>query len=404
MSRIFYILFITSLISCNNSSNQKNNNDLTISIDSLTNEFKEIYKQGYITGFSVAIVNKDTTVYQRGFGYSDIKTGLEYTSNTVQNVASISKTLIGIALLKAQELGKLELDDPVNMYLPFEVTNPNHPKNDITLRHLATHTSTIIDTKYYGAKAYVLKEDAELTKEIEDLYVKLNLPESHTSILDYLKKVLPKEGIWYDEKGFLKNKPGEIFEYSNIGATLAALALEKATGDSFDKFTGTHILEPLKMDSSGWSFNYIDMATHTKLYTKSKTEIPFYSLITYPDGGLITSARDLSKYLQELINGFIGEGTLLNKQSYKEFFTKQLEARNFTSPDNAGNEGLFLGFKPDGLVGHSGGDPGVSTYMFFDPEFSIGVIVLVNTELDSCGDKQYEDILSASYRYVNCIK
>ena len=70
-------------------------------------------------------------------------------------------------------------------------------------------------------------------------------------------------------------------------------------------------VEPLKMTSSGWSFDSVDLSMHTKLYTSGNTEIPFYSLITYPDGGLITSANDLSKYLIELIKGYNGKGTLL---------------------------------------------------------------------------------------------
>ena len=53
---------------------------------------------------------------------------------TIQNVASVSKTIVGIALLKAQELGKLKLDEPINKYLPFKVFNPKFPNENITIR------------------------------------------------------------------------------------------------------------------------------------------------------------------------------------------------------------------------------------------------------------------------------
>ena len=82
----------------------------------LTEELERIYSKGYINGFSVAIVNQNSILYEKGFGYSDIRANKKYTSNTIQNIASISKTFIGIALLKAQELGKLNLDDPINKY------------------------------------------------------------------------------------------------------------------------------------------------------------------------------------------------------------------------------------------------------------------------------------------------
>ncbi len=93
----------------------------------LTEELENICSREYINGFSVAIVNQDGTLYEKGFGYSDIKASKKYTNNTIQNIASISKTFIGIALLKAQELGKLNLDDPINKHLPFVVNNPYFP-------------------------------------------------------------------------------------------------------------------------------------------------------------------------------------------------------------------------------------------------------------------------------------
>jgi CubicO group peptidase (beta-lactamase class C family) len=399
------ILLIGFLISCQNNPDQNiSTSDEIITTqncsDSLTKELNEIYKQGFINGFSVAIVNRSKSLYTGGFGYSDRLTKKIYTQNTIQNIASISKTFLGIALLKAQEMGKLELDDTINKYLPFEVINPYHPDKLISIRQLATHTSTIKDTEFYGGKAYVLKDDIDESKKSIKLYVELNLPSSHMSMLNYLQKVLTPEAIWFKKEGFLKHKPGELFEYSNVGATLAALVLEMATGEPYDKFTYDYILNPLKMSSTGWSFRDVDLSKHTKLYLNPDTEIPYYSLITYPDGGLITSANDLSKYLVELIKGYKGEGILLNEKSYKDFFSKQLSPENFTTY-NGENEGIFLSFASNGFIGHSGRDPGVSSFMFFDPNTELGRILLVNTELTIDGEKQYNNILDKLSEYGN---
>ena len=76
----------------------------------------------------------------------------------------------------------------------------------------------------------------------------------------FLKKSLSTDGEWYVKKGFLKSKPGDTFEYSNVGATLAAYVLENATGASFNEFTKTHIFKPLGMSNSGWFFNEIDFS------------------------------------------------------------------------------------------------------------------------------------------------
>lgn len=64
--------------------------------------------------------------------------------------------------MKAQELGKLKLDEPINKYLPFKVMNPNFLTREITVRHLATHTSSIIDNEFYLTRNYFLKENQDL--------------------------------------------------------------------------------------------------------------------------------------------------------------------------------------------------------------------------------------------------
>ncbi|MEM9687305.1 MAG: serine hydrolase domain-containing protein, partial [Bacteroidota bacterium] len=292
------------------------------------------------------------------------------------------------ALLKAQEMGKLDLDDPIENYLPFKVTNPYHPQEKITIRHLATHTSTITDTDFYNAKAYILKsETPDLNANLNELNENFNPPDSRIPMKDFLQKIVHEEGEWYQKEGFTTHKPGQLFEYSNIGATLAAVILEIAVGEPYDEFTAKHILNPLKMSSSGWSFEHIDMTNHSKLYANPETEIPFYSLITYPDGGLITNIEDLGKYLAELIKGYSGEGTLLQDESYKELFSEQLQPENFPERDeeNAYNDeyntGIFMGFTPKGYIGHTGGDPGIGTYMFFNPKTKLGKILVINTSI-----------------------
>ena len=73
----------------------------------LTEELEKIYARKYINGFSVAIVNQDGILYEKGFGYSNIKANKKYTINTIQNIASISKTFIALHYLKLKNLGNL---------------------------------------------------------------------------------------------------------------------------------------------------------------------------------------------------------------------------------------------------------------------------------------------------------
>jgi hypothetical protein len=148
------------------------------------------------------------------------------------------------------------------------------------------------------------------------------------------------------------------------------------------------------MTGSGWSFDAIHMEDHSRLYVDTKTPLPFYSLITYPDGGFTTSSSDLAAYLNELMKGFGGKGTLLQVDGYSELFKKQLNASHYANEDveepsgDERNSGIFMSFRANGQIGHSGGDPGVSTHMFFDPTTHLGRILIVNTELDEEGYKE----------------
>ena len=404
------LLVAITLISCKQKETNSEQSVVETYSDSLTQELIDIHRQGHINGFSVAIVNQSEVLYQAGIGYSNLNSRESYTENTIQNIGSVSKTFIGIALLKAQELGKLNLDDPINKYLPFQVYNPSHPKEAITLRHLATHTSTILDTDYYNEKSYILKEDIEVPDSIMALSETFNSPSSAMPLSLFLEKLLSEKGEWYEERGFLKNKPGEIYEYSNIGATLAAAVVEIATDESFNSFTTKHILKPLGMSASGWSFDDVDISKHSTLYARPKVELPYYSLITYPDGGLITSISDMAKYLNELIKGYSGNGTILKKISYNEFYKEQLGAENFPDRDDDDpyddeyNTGIFMGFTPKGYIGHTGGDPGIATFMFFNPESKTGRIIMINTSVrGSDGVKEFYDIWNMLGEYENKI-
>ena len=228
-------------------------------------------------------------------------------------------------------------------------------------------------------------------KEAENGTAKVNgnfLPPSEMiSLGDYLKAILSEDGQWYKKKTFSKYSPGGMFNYSNIGAGLAAYVLEQATGESFPEFTQKHIFDPLEMTSSGWSFDTIDFSMHSKLYADQYTELAFYKLVNYPDGGLITSSHDLAKYLSEIIKGYAGNGVILSAEGYKELFIPQLTDENHKDRSDKEyndeyNMGVFMGISSKGQIGHTGGDPSVVTHMFFNEKTKVGKLLLVNTELD----------------------
>lgn len=138
------------------------------------------------------------------------------------------------------------------------------------------------------------------------------------------------------------------------------------------------------MNQSGWNYTDINPENRSRLFAYKDKMIAEYDLITYADGGFLTSSHDLGLFLSELINGYKGKGKLLNADSYHKLFEK----KEFT--DNGKTEffGMFIEFRDgflhikEDLIGHNGSDPGVFTAMYFNPKTEYGKILLVNTDTD----------------------
>ena len=338
--------------------------------DSLDRSIEQRMHDARIVGLGAAIVVDRKLVWTKGYGFADKERALPFTENTIMNIGSISKTITGAALMRAVQDGKLSLDEDVNKYLPFKVTHPAFPNEPITLRQLATHTSSITDRGSAYAGAYHFGRDS---------------PES---LEDFLRGYFALDGKNYSKENFLDSKPGTHREYSNIGAGLAGYIVEVAVGQKFNVYTKRTIFAPLKMESTGWLMSEVDMAKHSNLYIAQGLAVPIqrYGLTTYPDGGLRTSVRDLSRFFIALLGDGAYEGArILDRKSVDEMLRFQYTAAN--KPDNVKlsgegslNSGIFWATK-DALtrIGHNGADPGLVTMMLSDVDKQIGVILFVNT-------------------------
>ncbi|MGV0954845.1 serine hydrolase [Empedobacter falsenii] len=112
--------------------------------------------------------------------------------------------------------------------------------------------------------------------------------------------------------------------------------------------------------------------------------------------------------MNELIKGYNGKGTILTNKSYQKYFSPQLSSQNFTerneqNPYNESyNVGIFVGFGYTGYIGHTGGDPGVLSMMFFNPKTNIGRIMLYNTNFsDKKGNDTFYEIWNLMEKYQN---
>jgi CubicO group peptidase (beta-lactamase class C family) len=283
-----------------------------------------------IVGLGAAIIVDRELVWSKGYGYADKETKKPFTTDTIMNIGSIAKNFTGVCLMRSVEDGKVSLDEDVNKYLPFKVTNPYFPGEKVTLRNLATHTSSLADRYPFYNETYVYgRGDAT-----EDLG-------------DFLKNYFDPNGKYYSKENFLNYKPGTHYQYSNIPSAVAGYIVEIATGKKLSQCGREYIFKPLKMTSTGWSLSEIDVAKHTVLYDKRgdglKT-IPLYSFPTYPEGGIRTSVTDLSRYFIALLNDGEYKGVrILKKESVREMQRFQFTASN--KPENIDlaevNSGIF---------------------------------------------------------------
>jgi len=193
---------------------------------------------------------------------SNIADQKKYNIHTIQNIGSISKTLIGVALMKLVDQGKLNLDDPINDHLPFAVVHLKFPKTPITILDLATHSSGIKDRpSNYDFKSYYLNSDLQKTEVLnkgfsmeERIFLKKIKKNNRIPLGVFLERALDKNGKWYSDKNFYDFEPGHQYEYTNLGATLGAFIVEQASGMSYESFTEKEILAPLNMKSTGWFY------------------------------------------------------------------------------------------------------------------------------------------------------
>lgn len=388
------ILLVAAVVSCFFHSGQvfaegEVRNEISDLFTATDHSIEQRMNKVRIVGLGAAIIVNKEIVWERGYGFADKEREVPFTKDTIMNIGSISKTITGAALMRAVQDKKLSLDENVNRYLPFKVTNPHFPNAPITLRQLATHTSGITDRGPVYASAYRFGRD------------------SPDALGDFLQDYFVPGARNYSEANFLASKPGTHREYSNIGAALAGHVVELAVGEKLSVYTKSNIFAPLRMTNTGWFLSDIDLSKHSTLYIGQGLPVPIqlYGLTTYPDGGLRTSVNNLSRFFASLLNGGVYDGVrILDRESVDEMTRLQYDIASKPdnvelSGENAMNSGIFWATKRNlTRFGHSGADPGIVTMMLSDADKEIGVVLFVNTAVPQEDGEVYGAIFDDLWR------
>lgn len=317
-----------------------------------------------VPGTAVAILQNGEIVWQKGYGYANLETKTAATPDTPFHLGSISKAVMGVAIMHAIEAGAMDLEMEINDVLPFSVTNPFAPDTPITLRHLVSHTSGIADSAAYE-KSYVAGDPT-------------------VPLGDFLHDYLTVDGALYNaDDNFTGKAPGEVYEYSNIASGLAGFVLESATGMPLNEYVREYIFTPLGMTNSGYFLaEFDDLDAIAMPYVRRGTPFGHIGFPTWPDGMVRASSADVAILLATIMNsGHFQNTQLLAPESVKIML-------NPTMPHAPGH-GVFwqttvsdfsTALFDQSIIGHSGSDPGATTFMYFNPDTQLGAVILMNSD------------------------
>lgn len=307
-----------------------------------------------IPGVSLAIVEGGGISHLRGFG--EARPGGEApTPQTPFMLGSLTKSFTALAVMQLVEAGKVELDAPVRRYLPwFRVVDPEASAR-MTVRHLLNQTSGLP-----GSSGEIQLADLDDSPDAAERQARA------LSTLDLTRPV------------------GAAFEYSNANYSLLGLIVEAASGESYADYVQDHVFTPLEMTHS---YTSRDAAKQNGLAVGHRYwfAVPFAAPdVPVPHGSLaagllISSAEDLGRYLNALLDGGRAGARILSETGIEELHREAADVRVMGLSFGQYGMGWFVDKVGQAkLVWHSGTLPEFGAYMALLPEQNKGVVLLFN--------------------------
>jgi len=285
---------------------------------------------------SVLVARDGEVLLDRGYGFANREWSIPNDGDTKFRLGSVTKQFTAVAVTILNERGLVDLDAPVKTWLP----DAPAAWDGVTVRHLLAHTSGIPNLTAF--------DDYESLK---------TLPATIDSLIERFR----------DRP--LDFQPGEGWRYSNSGYIVLTAIVAKASGQSYEEFVAETLFKPLGMTDSGYDSHAAILPRRASGYTPTAGGIvnTDYLDMSIPQGagGLYSTTHDLLKWEQALFGG-----RLLRPESLTLLTTPVRNRYAF---------GLIV-TEADGnrTFSHSGGIEGFNTYMAYDPDRRMTVIVLGN--------------------------
>ena len=289
------------------------------------------------------VAQKGKVIFAKGYGLADREKNLAYDQNSVFSIGSITKQFTGAAIMKLEMEGKLKTSDLMSKYLP----NVPAKMQKITLHHLLTHSAGLPGS---------IGQDEELI-----------------DAQAYLKR-LYSEGL---------GESFGSFAYSNVGYSLLAMVVEKASGMSYEKYLQQKLFKPAGMTQTGyvlpkWKNENIVIGYRGKTRWGAVHRISQYHKgVTYHlrgNGGIMSTVLDMHKWYKAIKNN-----TVLSKAATKKYLAKQILIREGRHYDYG-----WITEQKEGriMIWHTGGNNYFMNYMGFYPDKDLMIFVGCNTGQD----------------------
>ena len=289
---------------------------------------------GAVPGASVVVIRAGEVVIKRSFGLAEVESATSATPQTNYRLASVSKQFTAMAVLTLAKRGALALDDPITRFFPeFPAYGAR-----ITVRHLLTHSSGLIDYEDVLPPGLVLP--------LKDF--------------DVLRILMQQDKTYF--------QPGSQFRYSNGGFALLALIVEKASGQTFARFLHDALFAPAGMANTLAYEQGISSVAH-RAYGYSgdpwhRTDQSLTSSVL-GDGGIYSSVDDLTKWIAWLDRNPL----------YRDATAPHMQATD----GNSYGYGWFVGTQRGRrAVWHTGETIGFRNAVLRLPEEKLTVIILTN--------------------------
>jgi CubicO group peptidase (beta-lactamase class C family) len=297
-------------------------------------------------GAAVGFIDK-SHVQLFSYGKESIQANKLVSEESIFEIGSITKVFTTLTLIDMETNGEVELDEPIETYLPG-IAMPKMVGKKITLRHLATHHSGLPRLPDNLNPKNLMNPYADYSTE--DLYHFLN----HYN---------------------LPRSPEKLFEYSNIGMGLLGHILSKKTDQNYEELICRRVCDQLEMKNTAISLSADMKKNFAKGYHQTQETEHWDIPALAGAGGLRSNIKDMTRFLSANMGLIPLPIKGLLKQCHKQQFTIGL------------SEGVGLGWmishdNGSEIIWHNGGTGGFRTFLGFNPEMQRGIVILSNSSED----------------------